>query len=219
MKWDGWATFPCEPRSDELRPMGEGRPPGLHLGAIIKRMKIAMGEKVTDIEGDQPFVRMQEGFLFERALEYVVGGMPLDEALEVAFKRYMFALRDNVIKQVRAERDGIHMTPDGWDPVAGEIESYKMTRRTLRKARTQEDFEANYWSWLVQEKSYCLALGVDTVRWIVLWQAGDYSKGLGSGPQLLTCKATFTPEELVENWKVVLKHAEALRDKEEGTWE
>jgi hypothetical protein len=174
-------------------------------------MKVAMGEKVTGVEGDQEFVRMQEGFLWERALEFAAAGMPLDEALEVAFKRYMVSVRGSVTKQIAVERDGIHMTPDGFNPVTGELESYKVTRRTLRNARLQEDFETNFWPWCVQEKSYCLAVGVDTVRWIVLWAAGDYSKGPGSGPQMLTSVATFTAEELMENWRVVLKHAEALR--------
>jgi hypothetical protein len=121
-------------------------------------------------------------------------------------------VRSGVVKQIAVQRDGIHMTPDGFNSVAGELESYKVTRRTLRNARTQEDFESNFWAWCVQEKSYCLAVGVDTVRWIVLWAAGDYSRGPGSGPQMLTCVATFTAAELVENWRVVLRHAEALRD-------
>lgn len=214
MRWSGWTVWPVEPRASDLRPMGEGRPPGLHLGAVIHRMKVGVGENVGNVEGDQDNVRIQEGFLWESALEYVSSGMSLDEALDVAFKRYMVKCREHVTKQISVERDGIWMTPDAFNPVAGELESYKVTRRTLKNAKTQEDFEAHFWPWLVQEKSYCLAMGCDTVRWIVLWQAGDYSKGPGSGPQMLQCVATFTPEELVENWRVVLAQAEALRPKE-----
>jgi hypothetical protein len=174
-------------------------------------MKVAAGDKVGSVEGDQEFVRMQEGFLWERALEFVCGGMGLDEAMDTAFKRYMVKTREHVTKQVSVQRDGVWMTPDAFDPVAGALESYKVTRRTLKNARTQEDFETNYWAWLVQEKSYCLAVGVDTVRWIVLWQAGDYSRGVGQGPQMLESTGVFTPEELVDNWRVVLVQAEALR--------
>jgi len=175
-------------------------------------MKVGVGENVGGIAGDQENVRMQEGFLWESALEYVAAGLPLDEALNIAFKRYMVNIRQGVTKQIKSERDGIHMTPDAFNPEAGELESYKMTRRSLSKARTQDGFEGNFWPWFVQEKSYCYALGVDTVRWIVLWQAGDYSKGVGSGPQMLTCTAVFTPKELVDNWTVVLKQAEPLRE-------
>jgi len=212
VKWTGWSTFPCVMRDSQLRGKGEGRPDGLHLSGIIHRMKVAAGENVGGIDGDQEGVRMQEGFLWESALEYVAAGMKLDEALEVAFKRYMIEVRSNITTQIMVEKDGIHMTPDAFSPTVGEIESYKVTRRTLRKARTQEDFEENFWPWMVQEKSYCYAVGVDTVRWVVLWQAGDYSKGVGSGPQMLESTAVFTPEELVENWRVVLKHAEAMRE-------
>jgi hypothetical protein len=211
MEWSGWSVFACEPRDASLRPLGEGRPPGLHLGAVLHRMKVAAGDRVGDVEGDQPYLRMQEGFLFESALEYVAAGMGLDEALEVAFKRYMIAIRSGITRQVAVERDGIHMTPDALDPERGLIESYKVTRRTLRNARTQSDFEAYFWAWMVQEKSYALACGVDTCRWIVLWQAGDYSRGVGSGPQMLECTATWTPEELMANWQTVLMHAEGLR--------
>ena len=211
MKWSGWSTFPCEPRDDSLRPMGEGRPSGLHLGAVIHRMKVAAGDKVGSVEGDQEFVRMQEGFLWERALEFVASGMSLDEAMDTSFKRYMIRTREHVTKQISVQKDGVWMTPDGFDPVAGALESYKVTRRTLRNARTEDDFVANYWAWLVQEKSYCYAVGVDTVHWIVLWQAGDYSRGVGQGPQMLESTAVFTPEELVSNWATVLQHAEALR--------
>lgn len=211
MDWSGWSVFPCEPRDASLRPLGEGRPPGLHLSAILHRMKVAAGDKVDGVEGDQENVRMAEGFLWESALEYVAAGMGLDEALEVAFKRYMVAIRANVTKQVSVQRDGIWMTPDALDPERGLIESYKMTRRSLRNARTQADFEANHWIWCVQEQAYALACGVDTCRWIVLWQAGDYSRGVGSGPQMLECTATWTAEELVSNWQTVLMHAEGLR--------
>ena len=211
MKWSGWETYPCTPLSADLRPMGEGRPEGLHLGEIIHRMKVAVGESVSDVPGDQPFVRMNEGWLWEVALEYVAAGMGLDEALEVAFKRYMIALRKGDGKQVRVEKDGIHMTPDFFNPSAGEIESFKCTRRSLRKAQQQAEFEENFWTWLIQEKSYAYALGVDTVRWVVLWAAGDYSKGQGTGPRMLQSVGVFEPWELVENWRMVMVHAEAMR--------
>ena len=92
MKWTGWSVWPVSLRDNEGKPMGEGRPPGLHLGQIIQRMRVAAGERTGNVEGDQDGVRIQEGFLWESALEYMVGGLRLDEALEVAFKRYMTQL-------------------------------------------------------------------------------------------------------------------------------
>jgi hypothetical protein len=189
--------------------MGEGRPAGLHLSEIIHRMKVAMGENVSEIEGDQPYMRMQEGFLWETAVEYMIAGMPLDDAIELAFKRYMVAIRSDVCTQIKLEKDGIHMTPDGFNEAEGELESYKCTRKSFRGAR--DEFESSFWPWLVQEQAYAYALGVDTVHWIVLFQAGDYSKGKGTGPRAMQATAVFTPEELVKNWEVVLTNAKGMR--------
>ena len=189
--------------------MGEGREPGLHLGAIVQRMRIAAGEKTGTPEGWQDDVCVEEGFLWETVLEYVIAGLSLDEAYDMAFKRYCLYIRKHIVTQIHLERDDIKMTPDGLDTKEGILESYKATRKKMPS--TQEDFEAKFWPWLVQEKSYALAAGVDTVRWIVLFHAGDYSRGPGSGPRMVESTATFTPDELFENWRVVLKHAEALR--------
>lgn len=212
LKFSGWSDFPVwdNMRTADLTEMGVGRPGGLHLSAVIHEMKVAAGEKVGEIKGDQPYMRMQEGFLWETALEYMIGGLSLDDAIELAFKRYMIALRNNICTQVALEKDGIHMTPDGLDKAEGVLESYKCTRRSLRSAI--EDFESNFWTWMIQEKSYAYALGVDTVRWIVLFQAGDYSIGKGTGPRAMECTAVFTPEELVSNWRMVLTNAEPLRE-------
>jgi len=217
LKFSGWSDFPVwdNMRTADLTEMGVGRPGGLHLSAVIHEMKVAAGEKVGEIKGDQPYMRMQEGFLWETALEYMIGGLSLDDAIELAFKRYMIALRKNICTQVALEKDGIHMTPDGLDKAEGRLESYKCTRRSLKKVLTKEDFEMNFWPWLVQEKSYAIAAGVDTVTWIVLFQAGDYGKGKGTGPRAMQATAVFTAQELVDNWRNVLVNAEALREKEE----
>lgn len=148
---------------------------------------------------------MAVGFAWEVAAEYMASGMGLDEAIDLAFKRTMVALNKTTMKQVRLEKDGIHMTPDGLDPIKGELISYKATWRSLGKAMTKEDFETNFWTWKMQEASYCLAAGVDTVTWVVLWVCGDY-KG-AKGPKVMQATAVFTPDELADNWRVVLKHA------------
>lgn len=214
MQWSGWSDFPMHGanlRDASLQPMGEGRPSGLHLSQIIHHMKVAAGENVGAIPGDQPNVRMIEGFLWETALEYVAAGMPLDDAIGLAFKRLMVSLRSDVTTQITLEQDGIHMTPDGYNEEKGELESYKCTRKSFKNAATKEEFESNFWPWLVQEMGYAYALGVDTVTWIVLFQAGDYSKGRGTGPIMVQATAVFTPEELQENWRVVMVHAKGVK--------
>ena len=209
--FSGWSDFPYIIQNANLRPMGEGREEGLHLSDIIRQMKIAEGEKVTGIAGEQEGLRAWEGFVWETALEFMAAGAIMEEAMDLSFKRHMVVMRSGVATQIRLEKDGILMTPDGLVERLGEIESYKHTRKSFRGACTQSEFEANFWAWNVQEKSYAYAIGVDTARWIVLWSAGDYSRGAGSGPMCLQATMTWTVEELVQNWERVLMVAEAMR--------
>ena len=211
MRFSGWSEFNPPILSANLEQTGERS--GLHLSQIIHQMKVGMGEKVGPVESDtQPDLRLLEGFLFEVALEYMHGGVPYDKAMDMAFKRFMMKVREDVSTQLHLEKDGIKMTPDGFFKVEGILESYKLTRRTYRKAKTQTLFEENYWAWLMQEKAYAWACEVDTARWYVLFQAGDYGKGVGSGPICMTCECVFTVEELAENWANVLRIAEGMRN-------
>ncbi len=211
MIFSGWTELDVPPRRDDMTRVGEGRAEGLHLSSVIHAMRVAAGAPTGAPEGDQEGVRMQEGFLWERAVEYMIAGFDLDTAMGMAFKRLCLHTREGVVKQITLEKDGIHMTPDGLDPVVGRLESYKATRRSLRKALSEADFWENFWSWCVQEMAYCLAAGVDECRWIVLWAAGDYSRGVGSGPRVLECTVQWTLAELQDNWDLVLRHAEGLR--------
>lgn len=215
MEFSGWTPIDVEGsliRADLTR-FGEGRAAGLHLGTVIHTAKVASGEKTGEVEGDQPSARVQEGFIFEVIVEYVLAGMGFDEATDLAFKRHCLHLRRGIITQLRLERDGIHGTPDALNPSVPELESYKSTRRSLRRARTAEDFELFFWTWLMQEKGYCYMAGINRVRWIVWWQAGDYGKGKGTGPQMLEATAVFDDEELRANWRDVCAVAERLREK------
>ena len=157
---------------------------------------------------------MMEGFLWEIALEYMINGLEVDQAMDLAFKRHMGAVRRPIATQIKLERDGVHMTPDGLDKTEGILESYKYTRRSFKSACTAEEFESNFWPWFVQEKSYCLAAGVDTVRWIVCFASGDYTRGPGGFPKVLEGSATFTPQELLTNWGVVMAHAASMSEED-----
>lgn len=212
-RWTGWQPIDVTGLDASLMPMGHGRGEELHLGAILKEKKIAAGENVDDIPGEQPWLRAQCGFLWEVAVEYVVAGMPIDEAIELAFKRHMRALRP-MARQLKLELDGIRMTPDGlWERASL---SWKATWRGLGKAATLEDFEANFWTWHDAEKAYCYGMqkagllpeGEATCRFEVLWIRGDY-RGAG-GPKALGCEVTWTPEELEENWRIILQVRERM---------
>jgi len=221
-RWSGWSPIDVAGLDAALMPMGHGRGAELHLGSIVREMKRAAGESVEGIPGEQDWLRAQVGFLWEPAVEYVIGGMSTDDALELAFKRHMRALRSNIVRQVRLERDGIHMTPDGIER-ARTLVSWKATWRGAGKAGFGLDsdsglaaFEDNFWTWHVAEKAYCAAAqvagmmppGDATCRFEVLWVRGDY-RGAG-GPKALATEVTWSAEELESNWRVVLTNRDRM---------
>ncbi len=202
MIFSGWTQFPidAEMRDSELVRKTHADPwrKGAHIGSAIQLMKKDAGDEEGDWT-EQPGVRLQEGFLWETVLEYRLMGVPLAEAFELAWKRLMVTVRAGITTQVKLERDGWRGTPDALGD--GFIESYKCTRRSFAKAEKQGGFENYFWTWLVQEQAYCLMAGVDTCTWVVLWQCGDYGKGVGTAPTCLQLTCTFTPEELAANWR------------------
>ena len=212
-RWVPWFPIEVTGLDAALQPMGTGRGAELHLGTIIKEMKRAAGDNVESIPGEQEWLRAQVGFLWETAVEYTVAGMGIDEALELAFKRHLRALRQ-MARQVKLERDGVHMTPDGIE--GRTLLSWKATWRGAGKAATLDDFEDNFWSWHTAEKAYCAAAqaagllpeGEATCRFEVLWVRGDY-RGAG-GPKALACEVTWSAEELAANWAVILKNKERM---------
>ena len=207
MEFSGWSPYPLEVKSADLTPMGEGRPEGLHLGTVLKQVKKAAGETYRDIPGEQEGVRIQVGFLWETAVEYMAAGLSLDDALDTAFKRLMVHSH-SLATQVQVKKDGILMTPDAFDPGRGHLLSFKATWRSFAKAKSKEDFESNFWTWIMQEASYAYALGVDSATWVVLWVCGDYSGP--KSPKVMQATVRWTAEELTENWRIVLQHAKSL---------
>lgn len=206
--FSGWSDYGIELRDADMRRMGEGRPEGLHLGTVVQSMYLAADPKArAEVEP----LRLQEGFLYEKVVEFMGAGMSMDDSFQLAFKRYMVGLNEGIITQLSVQKDGIWMTPDAVDSARGELHSYKHTRRSLKRALDGESFQQNFWTWMVAEKGYAYACAVDTTRFIVLWAAGDYSSGVGSAPRALQCTLKWTVAELLDNWQAVLIHAHGLR--------
>jgi hypothetical protein len=205
-----------------LMPMGHGRPAGMHQSTIVAAMKAAAGESVSPIAGEDPDLRPQMGFLWERAADLVWLGVPWQVALETAWKEYMAVAkvgppeRGPVETQLRVACDGILGTPDGWDRGGRTLESYKLTWKSMRK--WEEDPEEHFAYWLVGERGYLWSLhssgypvfgypaaGLATVRFFIFWGNGDYSRKPGRGPQATFTDLSFTYEELEENWRTILR--------------
>ena len=202
-----------EARTELGEKLGENRAPGLHLSHITNEMRRA-ADLPGDIPGEQPGIRMQMGFLWEHALRLVASGVPVGDAMEMSYKRWMLMARSGVVQQITGERDGIHMTPDGLDCNEGVMDSYKYTYKSMAKADSQVEFEENFWPWLVAEKGYAWAWGVDTTRFFICWDRGDYTFKPGrGGPQVRIYDCVYTQQELEDNWAAVLAYKQVVLDK------
>jgi hypothetical protein len=192
-------------RTEDGKRMGEDRPKGLHLSDIVREMRKA-AKLSQGIEGEQDGVRMQLGFVWEHTVPLVLEGMPMDAALAHSYKRYMLQARAHVVTQVQTSLDGVLMTPDAFDAQEGIIDSYKLTWKSMKKAASGDEFAENFWPWLVAEKAYCLAWGVDTTRFFIGWVNGDYSYKPGRGPQIGIYDCQYTEDELRSNWGSVMAY-------------
>lgn len=218
--WEPWKPFTLERRREDLSLFGEGRIKGRHVSDAIKRMKIAVGENVNPIPGEEPFLRPQVGLLWEYALEVMAAtGCTVEEALTVALKRQMSVDRQCIQKQVTLVLDDIHGTPDGF--ALEHSESYKATWRSFRGCDTLQGFIDKFWTWELQEKAYLKmwnsqpeAEPIYSCKWIVLWVCGDYGRPIG--PRCEECTVTWTPEEIDDGWQAIVSHCDELDEKERG---
>jgi hypothetical protein len=161
-------------------PMGHNRVPGLHLGAIIKRIRALRGGTGAP-PGWQDGSAMYFGFLWEWALE-------------LAF-RVLGLLRPNSVKQLRLEYNGIHGTLDGVDFEDDEnvvLEEYKATWRTQKNVWIDKDLpeaqqrvdlarqlETNFPDWMIQMKGYLKMLGAYLETPVTSARRPSSRKGVG----------------------------------------
>jgi hypothetical protein len=96
------------------------------------------------------------------------------------------------------EKDGILMSPDGFDYEEWELWEYKATWKSSKNQPYEN------WYYMAQVKAYCYAMETDKARMAILYVMGDYK---GSGPQYLGYKMRFTDYELIENWEMIVSHA------------
>lgn len=172
---------------------------GLHLSSIIKSILVGLDPK-----------RFGGGLTSSSYARFEVG-----YALEDMLTRRR--LERGVLLQQSVEKDGVRMTLDGLDiltPGWKVLES-KATWLSLRDPapkgklgmpRTPDHPKFRHWIW--QTMGYCH--GVDTNRALleVLFVNGDYRP---SQPVLKAWELEFTPQELQENWAMVLNAKRSLQ--------
>lgn len=173
---------------------GVPRSDGLHLTKITGDL-FGYGERdPNDTEGTE---RMATGFALEYILSWAIGQVFHTDDLHNA---------GILVHAGEVELDGIKMSPDAVWVYDDLLEEFKATWTSSNKPITERT------TWLWQTKAYCLALGLNKVRFRILHVNGSYHKGTGrcaNGPCFKTWLVTYTDEELQENWKMIVSHAKA----------
>lgn len=153
----------------------------LHLSDIYTDLEKTLFPKSTSADCTNP-LWAEVGFMWETLLSTVLTDHCTERPGEI-------------------ELDGIIGSPDGFDPHTGILDEYKATWKSIKNAHP-----SNVWKWMVQVKGYCKMLGVNTVRFHVLYVVGDYR---GSGPLYRSYLFCFTDQEIEENWSMLVNHAKA----------
>ena len=159
------------------------REPGIHVSDIIKFMKERLGYDKNRAGGWDLETTWRIGLLFEEAL-----ALAFQDANAPSIGAFL--------------KDGIWLTPDGYDPRERKIHEYKVTWRSLSKFAPEDDF-----AYQTQIKSYCHAVGVNKAVLWVLFLMGDYK---GTGPKLLQFDLEYSQHELESNWQMLINNAKAM---------
>ena len=177
-----------------FRPAGPHRSEGCHVSEIIRSI-----ENDVTRPGKRKPISELTGEERRRMGAYVHGGFAWEEIIRRAVVEMYLASEDRFMSPGEFELDGIYGTPDWIDTEDWAIEEFKCTWRSSRRPITE-----NFWAWWVQIKAYCRMAGVETARLRVFFVNGDYRE---SGPQIKMYQASFTDEELKDNWHMLLEHA------------
>lgn len=177
------------------------RSPGLHMSTILHDIEKVLNAKRYASGITQPELEMfgSLGFLWERVLEDTLADITVtsDPA------RYF--------RPDEQKMDGVYLTPDYadldfWGDGTCEfgLEEWKVI---WKSSRSLDNFERNFWRFIVQSKSYCRALGCLLVRFRILCIVGNWQDNIA--PVCRTFEIEYTPQELEENWSMLMNHAKA----------
>lgn len=164
------------------------RSPGLHQSRILHHVLQSYDpERFGQKEGTPAYANFMMGLIFERALE-------------MAWVSREFQVRPELIRPGEIIRDGIIVTPDGYDTHHGRPEEYKFTKMSCRQPITDKKF----WHYWVQLKAQAWVTGSNEG---VLWLChvnGNWSKDFKNDPEagyvIRGYVDQWTNLELEENW-------------------
>ena len=157
----------------------DSRSPGLHVSNIIYSVQKSY-LKLNELPESDLRVRREMGFMWERVASGALSKMHIKHPGEIS-------------------KNGIYMSPDCIDIKSHAVEDWKCTWKSSRR-----DIEEDFWSWWCQAKAYAYGLGYNKARLNTLFINGNYR---GSGPEAKSWEATFSKQELRDNWNMLLEHA------------
>ena len=161
----------------------EPRKDGLHLSDVTKSLMKSSGlgyrgKGFSDME-----LTAEIGLLWEGVLSRIMGD------------KYAHRPGQICCDGIWMSPDGIGPDPDGEVPLV--IEEYKCTWQSSNRS------PADNFSYMMQVKSYCRAIGTTVAIMRIFYIMGDYK---GSGPLYRVARIVFTPYELEQNWSMILQH-------------
>ncbi len=185
----------------EQREIGEDRSVGLHVSDVIRDIDnrlIHRGQRLpydqlTSIEQKRMGFYTELGFIWEEVVTHY-------------FRKRMEMRGESMqwVTQQEIEMDDLFLTPDGLDLDSDSGIECKATWVASWKIEQPEKY---FWSWFTQMKAYAKALGVTTYRLFVFWVCGDYKS---SGPIVMEYHIRFSPQEIEENWAMLVNHAKTM---------
>jgi len=168
---------------------GLTRSEGLHLTTVIRDIEETIKPRDLWCTDEELSFFAAGGFMWERV--------------------YSEAMRDSLLGDESLVRpgevtlDGITGSPDLLRISDAEVTLIE-TKCTWRGLRQWEALEKNFWSWLCQVKSYCFMVGTDVAEIHVFFIAGNWRPPV---PCVRAVRLEFRKHELVENWRMIVRHA------------
>ena len=160
---------------------------GLHLSSIIKSILVGLDPKRFGAgPTSDSYTKFELGFMWEDLLARRRTGQC-------------------VILQAGIEKDGIRMTPDGFDICEWKVLESKATWMSARDPITAPKFR--HWIWQVM--AYCHAMDTQLAMLEVLFVNGTYSND--RGPMFKCWNLEFTIDELKENWSMIINQKRHLQ--------
>ena len=192
---------PTQFSPEKWNPETRKRSKGLHLTEIIHALLEEQGKsrKRTDLSEQDLAAYQSMGFLWERILEKALASMEDGQ--------------DDIVRPGEIKMDDIYMTPDAIrvDPEVGlALEEWKCTWKSSNHPID------TYEHWLMQIKSYCLALNTRIAFLRVFHVNGTWNPPV---PQVRQYLLEFTDEELALNWIAILNQAQKMKEERKNAGE